>query len=245
MNNTIKLFSIIALVTVFVFTAATCFGQSGGGKVVNSPEELKAYLDSQPANSPDKPIRVSISANELMLPKIRDILNSTSKYINLNFSGNALTTIPEVAFVVTFVDEDAEKGCETLVSVTIPNSVTSIGKGAFARCTNLTSITIPNSVTSIGRGAFGGCTSLTSVTIPNSVTSIGVNTFALCTRLTSVTFQGTIAADNLGGVSFGTTWSPFHGDLRDKYLAGGRGTYKTTTPVPENLWDWDPVWTKQ
>ena len=40
-------------------------------------------------------------------------------------------------------------------------------------CTSLTSVTIPNSVTSIGDEAFDGCTSLTSVTIPNSVTSIG------------------------------------------------------------------------
>ena len=42
---------------------------------------------------------------------------------------------------------------------------------------SLTSITIPNSVTSIGTGAFVDCTSLTSVTIPNSVTSIGHNAF--------------------------------------------------------------------
>jgi len=39
--------------------------------------------------------------------------------------------------------------------------------------------------------------------------------------------------------------SPFHGDLRNKYLAGGIGTYKTTTPVPADLDNWNPVWTKQ
>lgn len=52
---------------------------------------------------------------------------------------------------------------ESLTSVTIPNSVTSIGSNAFTRCTNLTSITIPSSVTSIGSDAFSSCNGLTSV----------------------------------------------------------------------------------
>lgn len=48
-------------------------------------------------------------------------------------------------------------------------------------------MTIPNSVTTIGRAAFSGCTGLTSVTIPYSVTSIGESAFKYCSGLTSVT----------------------------------------------------------
>ena len=70
--------------------------------------------------------------------------------------------------------------CYSLTSVTISNSVTSIGDSAFYECTSLTSVTIPNSVTSIGASAFSRCTSLTSVTIPSSVTGIGDNAFHGC-----------------------------------------------------------------
>ena len=83
---------------------------------------------------------------------------------------------------------------EAKTSVTIPNSVTSIGASAFYECRSLTSVTIPNSVTSIGASAFYECRSLTSVTIPNSVTSIGNSTFRNCSRLTSVTIPNSVTS---------------------------------------------------
>ena len=64
-------------------------------------------------------------------------------------------------------------GCTSLTSVTIPNSVTSIGDSAFSGCTSLTSVTIPDSVTSIGDGAFVGCTSLTGVYFQGNAPSLG------------------------------------------------------------------------
>lgn len=50
----------------------------------------------------------------------------------------------------------------------------------FSYCNSLQSITIPNSVTSIGDEAFRCCESLQSVTIPNSVTKIGDEAFYYC-----------------------------------------------------------------
>ena len=66
--------------------------------------------------------------------------------------------------------------CSSLTSITIPDSVTSIGDGTFAILLQSDQhYQFPDSVTSIGsRSILIGCSSLTSVTIPNSVTSIGV-----------------------------------------------------------------------
>ena len=52
---------------------------------------------------------------------------------------------------------NAFSGRKSLQSITIPNSVTSIGDEAFCGCKSLQSVTIPNSVKSIGNHAFRGC----------------------------------------------------------------------------------------
>ena len=100
-----------------------------------------------------------------------------------NYSELTTVTIPEkvtyneVEYVVTSIGDWAFSHCNSLTSVTIPNSVTSIGDDAFRDCKNLISLTLPDSLTSIGMRAFYDCKILTSVDIPNSVTSIGQEAF--------------------------------------------------------------------
>ena len=77
-------------------------------------------------------------------------------------------------------------GCCDLVSVTIPNSVTSIGYDAFHGCSGLTSVTIPHGITVIPECAFIYCSSLASVTIPSGVTYIGDEAFHGCKELKDV-----------------------------------------------------------
>ena len=122
---------------------------------------------------------------------------------------------------ITTIGDYAFWNCDSLTSVTIPDSVTEIGYEAFALCSNLqefkskfasedgrcliidgtlnafapaglTEYAIPYSVTTIGGYAFYGCSSLTSVTIPDSVTEIGDAAFAGCSSLTSVTIPDNV-----------------------------------------------------
>ena len=106
--------------------------------------------------------------------------------VNTSISGDI--TIPATlgGYSVTTIGYMAFDNCDSLTSVTIPDSVTTIGRWAFDDCDSLTSVTIGDSVTTIGDKAFAHCDSLTSVTIPDSVTTIGDAPFAHCNKLTSI-----------------------------------------------------------
>ena len=109
------------------------------------------------------------------------------------YSGNVVipekVVYEEETYTVTSIGESAFENCNSLTSVTIPNSVTSIRGSAFKNCYSLTSVTIPNSVTYIGKEAFIGCNSLKTLiwnakncadfdksyqnrTFPTSITSV-------------------------------------------------------------------------
>lgn len=80
----------------------------------------------------------------------------------------------------------------TLISITIPNSVTQIGEYAFYSCANLEYATIPNSVTYIKKQAFYSCQKLKEIVIPNGVTKIGDTAFSSCKGVISITLPATI-----------------------------------------------------
>lgn len=98
----------------------------------------------------------------------------------------------EIPDSVTSIGDSAFAG-SGLTSIEIPDSVTSIGNSAFSR-SGLTSIVIPDSVTSIGNFAFCGCSGLTSIVIPDSVTSIGEGAFWGCSGLTSIVIPDSVTS---------------------------------------------------
>ena len=122
-------------------------------------------------------------------------------YVFYGCSGLTSLTLPSS---VTSIGRGAFYGCWKLTSLTIPSGVTSIGYSAFRGCSGLTNLTIPSSVTEIGDKAFYGCSGLTSLTIPSGVTSIGDEAFSGCSRLTSLTLPSSVTS--IGDKAFYSCW---------------------------------------
>ena len=89
--------------------------------------------------------------------------NAGNKYLVLVTAKSTNITSCSINVKCTFVLNKAFRGCSGLISITIPDSVKSIGQYAFRGCSGLTSVTIGNSVTSIGLYAFSGCDGLTEI----------------------------------------------------------------------------------
>ena len=103
-----------------------------------------------------------------------------------------------LATLVRYTSEETKYTGDITIPATVSYSskiykVTAIGKDAFSWC-DITSVSIPNSVISIGNYAFGSCTMLTEVKIPDSVTEIGTGLFYDCTGLTSAVLSKNLTA---------------------------------------------------
>ena len=136
-------------------------------------------------------------------------------------------TIPDS---VTTVGTRAFAFCENLTNVLIDNGVTSIEDDTFFCCYNLTGIAIPDGVTTIGENAFYCCYSLTGIVIPASVTTVGHLAFEGCSSLTSVYYQGT--ASDWEKIRFGSAG--------EKLTSVTRYYYSESEPTEEgNYWHYD------
>ena len=87
---------------------------------------------------------------------------------------------------VTRIEKNAFKEETSLLSVTIPSSVTYIGASAFEGCSGITSVNLSEGLTYIGNHAFKGCTSLEEIKMPDSVLNTGVGAFMNCTSMKKV-----------------------------------------------------------
>ena len=133
---------------------------------------------------------------------------------------DGITSIADNAFFVDWYWFDSGLAAN-LKTVSLPNTLKSIGNNAFRGCCNLSSINIPSSVTSIGKDAFldcglGGNGGITSIDccvvktrdhkisgdtiIPDGTRLIADGTFAGCYSLTSITIPAGV--EHIGNEAF-------------------------------------------
>ena len=164
-----------------------------------------------------------------------DYSNPLRKAHELYINDELLTTLV-IPSSVAEIKNYTFYGCTSLTgSLIIPNTVLGIGDSSFSDCSNLTSISIGNSVTTIGEYAFWNCGFTGSLTIPNSVITIGYNAFRECRGIISLNIGNSVTniengafynckniifiqCDCLTPPTLETSWwsNPFYGI--DKYI---------------------------
>lgn len=80
-----------------------------------------------------------------------------------------------------------------IISMVMPDCISSIGASAFINCTSLETITWSKGLKSIGQFSFAECSSLKSVNLPEGLESIGNDCFFKCTDMTEISLPQTLA----------------------------------------------------
>ena len=111
------------------------------------------------------------------------------------FRNNPFINIITLPDSLTYIGRSAFSGCTALKEMTVPGQITRIEEAAFKNCTELETVYLPASLTYIGAEAFCGDEWLTAAALPEQLTQIGPRAFAGCLRLPEITFP-----DSLTGI---------------------------------------------
>ena len=118
-------------------------------------------------------------SKEVVIPSKVSFLGRTLTVVSIMGYAFKETDIVSISLpnTCTSIDIEAFRYCKKLQSINIPEGVTSISYSTFEGCSSLTQVNIPDGVTSIGSSAFENCSSLSHITIPEGVTTIGDDAF--------------------------------------------------------------------
>ena len=121
-----------------------------------------------------------------------EISNTCKAIVRMAFFLNNSIVSLTVPSSVTSISESAFDSMNNLETLTVQNGVSKIGRCAFAACPKLTSVVLPDSVTSMGDYLFRDCQSLISVRLPSNITKIEAGMFEACMSLTTFTVPDTV-----------------------------------------------------
>lgn len=177
-----------------VFVTALAFLIGCGGAVRQARAEVKtagewSYIVEADGNA-------TISAyygndTDVVIPKEIDGKTVVGILTFAFMNRNTLTsvTIPDS---VTTIATSAFYRCSNLTSISLPPNLTTIEACTFEGCSSLTSISLPDHIATIKSRAFEGCSSLQNISLPQSVTTIEEGTFARCSALTSISLPQSV-----------------------------------------------------
>ena len=181
----------VSLTATFKFSSQKDVIKNFTIRIDPAPEEIHALgteLVAHDVNTTDNPISLKANIDLAHWDNLRMMLIVADRYVNIDLTDSTGTEIPNSTNNFDYKHYKHYYSIyPKLLSVVLPDSITSIGNSAFNGCTILTSVTIGNNVTSIGNYAFDGCNSLTGFSIPNNVTSIGEYAFRDCDKFISIT----------------------------------------------------------
>jgi len=182
-NRTSKRNILLFGVFLFVFCGFTnkAMAWTGNG-TANDP-----WLIGDGQTNTASAVKAILSGNTLTISgtgNMADFWSSTEGEAPWNYqyySNSSSITNVVIQDGVTNIGDRAFHDLRNLQTITIPNSVTKIGRQSFYMehftNTNFQSITIPNSVMEIEGEAFKGCSSLKTVTIENGTTELNFSSF--------------------------------------------------------------------
>ena len=196
------LVAVCMMITMLPLSAVTAFAASASSHPTpTSPDDLVAsdgtYWYAYKENADDT---ATITITDFLGPV--DSTKTSDPYtitVPTELARRKVTGLGESSFSGIYSSDhpknyNLRSFCNQIQSVTIPESVTSIGKSAFEHCSKLDSLTINGVATSmIGAYAFNGCTSLTSLSLVGSFQTIGDYAFAYC-GMTSLTINANITS---------------------------------------------------
>lgn len=100
--------------------------------------------------------------------------------VSINNKNYNVTSIASRAFNI-----DQYDGC-SITSISIPNSVKTIGPAAFKDCKSLKEIKLPDDFLYLDTGFVFGCSSLVSIKLPSKLNNIGQSAISNCSKLKSI-----------------------------------------------------------
>ncbi len=231
-ENKRSIIIIAAVISALVLTAvilAVVISLSGSeqdappatGTITGTPSDEDVKYDVSPSEDFEYSITDGyVTINKYIGDKENIVIPDTIENLKVKqigdeaFQGKNIVSVT-ISDSVESIGNSAFRDCGTLKKVTLSDSVEKIGDLCFRSCKSLQMITLSENLTHIGVEAFADCSSVTVIDIPKKVSDIGISAFEGCTALKRINIPS--SADNV------SAYKLFYGceNLETVYLEDG------------------------